>query len=228
VDKSLVTVEQSDAENRFRLHEITRQYAAEKLAQWPAEETTIRDCHCAYYAEFFRQRQSPLAGKDKNAVLAEIEGELENVRLARSWAIAQGKAEEIGDLSECLAKFYRPLLCEAVDTLIETIGSGRLGFDHAIREYVEMSDNELSRALRDYVQALKMCDETQRRLSEEEKDTCRMEVRREVLRKIANYFNVPEVTAFVDAVLESQDKHLSLVKTLEGQAKQLHQVVQMG
>jgi hypothetical protein len=116
------------------------------------------------------------------------------------------------------------LLCEAVDTLVEAIGSGRLGFDYAVKEYVETSDNDLSRALRAYVEALGLGDETQRYLSEEENIRI-MEVRREVLHKIAKDFDVPEVTAFVAAVLESQDKRLSLVKTLEGQARQLHQAL---
>jgi len=64
------------------------------------------------------------------------------------------------------AKIIR-LLSEAVDMLIEAIGSGRLGFDYAIKEYVEKYNNELSRALREYVQALKMGNETQRYPSEE-------------------------------------------------------------
>ena len=117
------------------------------------------------------------------------------------------------------------LLCEAVDTLIESIGSGRLGFDHAVMEYVETFDNVLSQALQDYVQALRTFHETQQHLSEEERDNRMMEVRREALHKIAKDFDVPEVTAFVAAVLESQDKNLSLVKTLEGQAAQLHQAL---
>ncbi len=116
------------------------------------------------------------------------------------------------------------LLCKAVDTLAEAVGSGRLGFDYAVKDYVETSDNEWSRALKEYVEALGLGAETQRRLSEEE-ETRRMEVRREVLHGIAKHFNVPEVTAFVAAVLESQDKQLSLVKTLEGQARQLHQAL---
>ena len=118
------------------------------------------------------------------------------------------------------------LLCEAVDTLIDSIGSGRLGFDHAVMEYVETFDNMFSRALQDYVKAIEACNETQQRLSEAEKDPHRIEeVRREVLHKIAKALNVPEVTAFVVAVLESQDKHVSLVKTLQGQSAQLHRAL---
>jgi len=124
------------------------------------------------------------------------------------------------------AKIIR-LLSEAVDMLIEAVGSGRLGFDYAIKEYVEKYNNELSRALREYVQMLKMGNETQRYPSEEEEARL-MEVRREALNKIAKDFNVPEVTAFVAAVLESQDKQLSILKTLEGQTEQLHQALSKG
>jgi tight adherence protein C len=124
------------------------------------------------------------------------------------------------------AKIIR-LLSEAVDMLIEAVGSGRLGFDYAIKEYVDKYNNELSRALREYVQTLKMGNETQRYPSEEEEARL-MEVRREALNKIAKDFNVPEVTAFVAAVLESQDKQLSILKTLEGQAEQLHQALSKG
>jgi tight adherence protein C len=124
------------------------------------------------------------------------------------------------------AKIIR-LLSEAVDMLIEAIGSGRLGFDYAIKEYVEKYNNELSRALREYVQTLKMGNETQRNPSKEEEARL-MEGRREALNKIAKDFNVPEVTAFVAAVLESQDKQLSILKTLEGQAAQLHQALSKG
>jgi hypothetical protein len=116
------------------------------------------------------------------------------------------------------------LLSDAVDSLLDAVGSGRLGFDYAVKEYVETSDNELSRAFRQYVQALDLGDETERIESDAESARSK-EVRREVLLSIAHHFNVPEVTALVAALLESQDKELSLVKTLEGQAEQLHQAL---
>jgi phage portal protein BeeE len=74
---------------------------------------------------------------------------------------------------------------------------------------------------------LKMGNETQRYPGKKEEARL-MEVRREALNKIAKDFNVPEVTAFVAAVLESQDKQLSILKTLQGQAEQLHQALSKG
>ena len=116
------------------------------------------------------------------------------------------------------------LLSDAVDSLLDAVGSGRLGFDYAVKEYVETEDNELSHAFRQYVQALDLGDETERTESDAE-SARRKEIRREVLLNIAHHFDVPEATALVAALLKSQDKQLSLVKTLEGQAEQLHQAL---
>jgi hypothetical protein len=112
------------------------------------------------------------------------------------------------------------LLRQAVDYIADAVGSGRLGFDYAVKEYVEQSENELATAFEEYVQALGMGDETQRTSSEEGSRRAR-EIRRRVLSKIADHFDVPELRAFVAALLESQDKNLSLVKTLYDQAEQL-------
>jgi tight adherence protein C len=112
-------------------------------------------------------------------------------------------------------------LTEAVDSLTAAVGSGRLGFDHAVKEYVDSTDNELSRAFQGYVQAVGLGDQTPRARGEEA-HRLREEARRTALQGIAAQFPVPEVTAFVAALLESQDKHLSLVDTLRRQAAQLH------
>ena len=108
-------------------------------------------------------------------------------------------------------------LSEAADYLLDAVGSGRLGFDHAVQEYVEQLDNELSQAFQGYEQALGLGDETSRTSTAEER-TRNEEIRRVELRKLALHFEVPEVTAFVEALIESQDKQLSLRKTLEKQA----------
>jgi tight adherence protein C len=113
-------------------------------------------------------------------------------------------------------------LTEAVDSLTDAVASGRLGFDYAVKEYVEQTDNELSHAFHEYVEALQLGDETSR-ISTKEESRRHEEIRRVVLRKIAQQFDVPEMTAFVDAVLESQDKRISIARTLERQAAQLHQ-----
>jgi hypothetical protein len=106
-------------------------------------------------------------------------------------------------------------LVDAVDSFADAVGSGRLGFDYAVKEYVEQTDNELSRAFAGYVEAM---------VTGPEAGQSNDDVRRSALLRIARQFNSPEVTAFVDALIESMDKRLSLVPILERQARQLHKI----
>ena len=112
------------------------------------------------------------------------------------------------------------MLREAVDALADAVGSGRLGFDHAVREYVERTDNELSRAFQGYVQALFLDRQSLPAEGEDERPSAD-EIRRVALIEIADRFQVSEVTAFVEACLESQDKRLSIGDTLWRQSRQL-------
>ena len=107
------------------------------------------------------------------------------------------------------------MLSEAVDAWSASVGSGRLGFDYAVAEYVEQTENELSLAFQGYVQAL----------FDRQTDEDSSEIRRRTLNKIAEHFDVPEVTALVKAALESQDKRLSIGQTLEEQARKLHEAL---
>ena len=116
------------------------------------------------------------------------------------------------------------LLSQAVDYIADAVGSGRLGFDYAVKEYVEQSENELAAAFEEYVRALGMGNETQRTSSEEESRRAK-EIRRQVPSSIADHFDMPEVRTFVAALLESQDKELSIVKTLYDQAEQLRRPI---
>jgi predicted ATPase/predicted Ser/Thr protein kinase len=109
VDKSLL---QRDPAGRYGIHELLRQYAADKLRRADklevrAEEDAVRDRHCAYFAEFLQQREAQLIGRAQKQALAEVGAETENVRAAWDWAVAQGKIKEIDCSLESLAEFYR-------------------------------------------------------------------------------------------------------------------------
>jgi predicted ATPase/DNA-binding SARP family transcriptional activator/DNA-binding CsgD family transcriptional regulator len=84
VDKSLVRYE---ADERFHLHELLRQYAAEKLRAWPEELTRASDRHCTYYADFLAARADAMSGQGQLEATAEISAELDNVRAAWRRAI---------------------------------------------------------------------------------------------------------------------------------------------
>jgi tetratricopeptide (TPR) repeat protein len=102
VDKSLVR--QDDAQ-RYGIHALLRQFAAEKL-EASQEERPLRDAHCRYYAEFLYCRQEALQKQHDPQAVAEIDREMENVRQAWEWAVAQGRWEDVGKSLEGLRLIF--------------------------------------------------------------------------------------------------------------------------
>lgn len=109
---------------------------------------------------------------------------------------------ETTHLSQDLAHF--------VDFLIDEIGSGRVGFDDAVREYVEMYPGKIEEALKDYTV-------TMAKLGKDpEQESARMAARRTELRAFAAKLNTLEAVTLAEALITSQDHQISLLKTLEG------------
>jgi predicted ATPase len=100
VDKSLL---RRSPAGRYELHELVRQYAAEKLQ---ADAAQTRDLHCAYYAEFLGHKTEPLKGSEQQRALEEIGAEIENVRAAWQWAVAHRKVDALGQSLESLYRYY--------------------------------------------------------------------------------------------------------------------------
>jgi len=103
VDKSLL---QHTPGARYELHELLRQYAAEKLEADPDRAHAARDRHSAYYAGFLERRGEQLKGPRQLTALAEIEADAENARVAWNWAVEQGQVEWLEHASEGLLLFY--------------------------------------------------------------------------------------------------------------------------
>jgi tetratricopeptide (TPR) repeat protein len=119
VDNSLVrrtTLSGPNPAARYELLEIVRQYAAEKLAQAPSaaggiEEMEVRDRHCHYYLAFLEQRKADLQGSRQLEALTEVGLEIENIRSAWRWAVAQipyapAYVTAVGRAVESLFHFY--------------------------------------------------------------------------------------------------------------------------
>ncbi len=87
---------------RYDIHELVRQFAAEKLDEIPggAEETLGR--HCAHYGRFLDGLRS-LCAPD---VFAGMCDEIENVRAGWEWAVGRGRAAEIARYLDPLFKYY--------------------------------------------------------------------------------------------------------------------------
>lgn len=82
-DKSLLRLE---ANGRFHIHELVRQYAAEQLG----EADFVLDAHCAYYADFLTHRDKDLCGGRQLEAIDEIAEEIDNIRAAWKHAVEQG------------------------------------------------------------------------------------------------------------------------------------------
>ena len=111
---------------RYQIHELLRQYAAEKLVEWPLSSTpqqgedraaslplggiegglSVQDRHSTYYAEILHQREAALKGPDQLIALAEIEADIENVRIAWAWAVQHQQVDQIEQGLESLGRFY--------------------------------------------------------------------------------------------------------------------------
>jgi predicted ATPase/DNA-binding CsgD family transcriptional regulator len=92
VDKSLLRWEPGD---RYRMHELLRQYAAERLEQSPGEAADAHERHCTTYADFLDRRAADLSGLRQRLALAEIAIDLENVRAAWHYALYHLRMSEL-------------------------------------------------------------------------------------------------------------------------------------
>jgi len=114
VDKSLL--QRDDQQGRFVLHELMRQFAAEKHATTinngllPVEER-----HCHYYLTWLATHTDALQGEEPNLAVAAILPEIDNIRQAWHWAAEHGEWAVLGRALPAWRSFYhlRGLYTEA-------------------------------------------------------------------------------------------------------------------
>lgn len=118
VDKSLL---QRTAAGRYGLHELLRQHGREKLV----EAARIQAEHARYFADFMGRRTEALI-KGQAAAISEVAAEIDNLRAAWEWSVAEVEVEFVGRLLDGLASYYelrgwfqegRDLLAGAVQRL---------------------------------------------------------------------------------------------------------------
>ncbi|MDY7078132.1 MAG: BTAD domain-containing putative transcriptional regulator, partial [Chloroflexota bacterium] len=104
---------QHNAPDRYALHALVRQFAAEKLEQFPAL-AGAHERHSAYYLAFVGERANSLQGDEPQRVIAEIQAEIANVRQAWQWTVDRIDAAPdpvlyitaLGQCTEGLVQFY--------------------------------------------------------------------------------------------------------------------------
>jgi predicted ATPase/DNA-binding SARP family transcriptional activator len=103
VDRSLL---HRASTGRYEVHELLRQYMAEKLDQSPSANEAVHDRHSAYYAAALQQWEVDLKSDRQQTALAEIEADLENVRAAWNWAVERGQMARVEEAMDGLCLFH--------------------------------------------------------------------------------------------------------------------------
>ncbi len=80
---------------RYQVHELMRQFAAEKLATDGNVEQSARDAHSDYFLSLLASQESRLFSPQQMRAMDAVETELENIRIAWRQAVARGKIEAI-------------------------------------------------------------------------------------------------------------------------------------
>jgi hypothetical protein len=99
VDHSLVEVGE---DGRYGMHELLRQYAAQRLAADPATEAEVRRRHAAHFSGLLPEedRPPPVGGGD-------LDADVENLRAATDWLVTEADPAELDRHLERLWQLYR-------------------------------------------------------------------------------------------------------------------------
>jgi tetratricopeptide (TPR) repeat protein len=82
---------------RYELHELLRQYGAERLDQVAEHGEAVRDRHCAYYSSALERWAGELKGPRQREALEEMDLEIENGRAAWTWAVAHRQVTRLAE-----------------------------------------------------------------------------------------------------------------------------------
>ena len=89
------TLVRREADGRYQIHELLRQYGAEKLAEAPEIEAAAQRAHSAYFMQFLADHHLLFRDSRQLQAAQEIDAELENVRKAWQWAVDHLQVESI-------------------------------------------------------------------------------------------------------------------------------------
>jgi predicted ATPase len=107
LDKSLIRkVDPDDAASRLLMLETIREYAAERLDETPELAGAARQAHAAYFADFAKQQWQHLTGQRREAALAAMTADIDNLRLAWRYWVAERDHVQLNKLVDSLWLLY--------------------------------------------------------------------------------------------------------------------------
>ncbi|MCL4296543.1 MAG: tetratricopeptide repeat protein [Anaerolineae bacterium] len=113
-DKSLLRLSST---GRYEIHELLRQFAAEKLLDhedgaWAARPSTVQtvwERYSSYYLKLLGQYEARLCGQRPQQAVAVLRSEVDNIRQAWHWAVVNACLADLNDSLGALAMFYELL-----------------------------------------------------------------------------------------------------------------------
>jgi tetratricopeptide (TPR) repeat protein len=107
VDQSLIVFGQDAGHKRYRMHETIRQFAAEKLSDMGKEiKETALEKHHAYFMELLASQGDALQGMNPRSAVKLIQTDLEDIRHAWQWGIANNRLTSLHQSVKALSDFY--------------------------------------------------------------------------------------------------------------------------
>jgi tetratricopeptide (TPR) repeat protein len=86
--------------------ETIREYATERLEENPEFSARVCRSHAAYFADFALSQWERLTSGGREAALADMESELENVQTAWHYWVADGNLEQLHKITDSLWSLY--------------------------------------------------------------------------------------------------------------------------
>ena len=90
VNKSLL---RTTHQLRYRMHELIRQYAEERLADNPQREAEARERHADYYLDWMGAQIERLRSAEQGDACRAINANFDNIRAAWRWAVANNRVD---------------------------------------------------------------------------------------------------------------------------------------
>ncbi len=94
------------AVDRYELHEVLKQFAAEKLAANSSLKAKTQERHCDYFLNEATDIGQALKGSGQRHALAQLEGVFDDLRLAWNWALDSGRMDCLWEVTLVLNSFY--------------------------------------------------------------------------------------------------------------------------
>ena len=90
----------------YRMHDLLRQYAAEKLLADESAASQVRQAHCIYYLERLAEREGCLKSAQRSQTLTTLDSEINDLQTAWKWACAQVDIPLLARSLEGLCLYY--------------------------------------------------------------------------------------------------------------------------